>query len=243
MSKFENDNKNWQGWAEKDALWSILTVPEAKGNRWDLEAFFRTGEEYAVKTLSVLEDMHFNIDYSGTVLDFGCGVGRLTAPLARRFKKAVGVDVSSEMIARAQQYHADLKNCGFVHNTANDLKIFEDNSFSMVFSIITLQHINKESALKYIKEFIRITAPGGLIHFQVPVPRSVAFRELRALKGDCLMWFRNIFSESKEYPMHHYGLREEDVVGILRAGCSIVEIDRKSPRKGSVLDRRYSAVK
>ena len=36
-------------------------------------------------------------------LDFGCGVGRVAIPLARRFEHVVGLDVSPGMLTRAAE--------------------------------------------------------------------------------------------------------------------------------------------
>ena len=37
----------------------------------------------------------------GDALDFGCGVGRLVLPLARRYRTVVGIDISDAYIAEA----------------------------------------------------------------------------------------------------------------------------------------------
>ena len=111
MRRFEKDREIWENLAKTDALWSILTKPETKGNKWEIDAFFKTGEEYASKVFSTLKGMNIPINYEGTVLDFGCGVGRLTVPLAKKFKRAIGVDVSPTMISKAKAYHGgDSKN-------------------------------------------------------------------------------------------------------------------------------------
>jgi len=39
----------------------------------------------------------------GRALDFGCGLGRLTQPLAERFDEAVGVDIAASMIEGARR--------------------------------------------------------------------------------------------------------------------------------------------
>src|SRR5690606_7016462 len=42
------------------------------------------------------------------------------------------------------------------------------NSFSMTFTVITLQHIPSAQSTGFISEFIRLIKPGGLAVFQIP---------------------------------------------------------------------------
>ena len=53
-------------------------------------------------------------------------------------------------------------------NKEEDLKLFPDNSFDVVFSIVCLQHIPWSIAQNYVAEFSRIVKPGGWIAFQIP---------------------------------------------------------------------------
>ena len=130
-------------------------------------------------------------------------------------------------------------------NNKNDLKIFEDNSFAMIFSIIALQHVEKKQAINYIKEFVRITEPGGLLALQLPIPLKIPFKKLRTYLGHIKRHFQTATSNCKSsyIPMNHYGLEEQIVVNVLNENCKIIEIDRKSPLEGFNYDRRYYAIK
>lgn len=69
--------------------------------------------EYSEPELYDLENPDFDPDgsfylaltrqYSGPVLDLGCGTGRITIPLARYGVAITGLDVVPEMLARAFQ--------------------------------------------------------------------------------------------------------------------------------------------
>jgi ubiquinone/menaquinone biosynthesis C-methylase UbiE len=54
------------------------------------------------------------IDYTpsndATMLEIGCGIGRMTRAFASRFGTVYGIDISPEMIAQGQRYLADYPN-------------------------------------------------------------------------------------------------------------------------------------
>jgi SAM-dependent methyltransferase len=127
----------------------------------------------------------------GRALDFGCGVGRLTRALAPRFERVVGLDISEPMLERARAACEGLDNVSFELNLASDLARLDDGSFDLVLSLITLQHVSDRGALEsYIRELVRVLAPGGVAIFQLPTrvpprsrlnPRRQAYRLLRAI--------------------------------------------------------------
>jgi len=104
----------------------------------------------------------------GRVLDFGCGVGRLTQALGDHFERATGVDISPTMLELARKYNRHGERCEFVWNAEPKLRMFPDCSFDMIYSRITLQHIMPRHVRKYLVEFLRLLAPEGLLLFQLP---------------------------------------------------------------------------
>jgi SAM-dependent methyltransferase len=139
--------RDWEELAEVDPLWAVLSDPERRGGRWQLDEFLATGEADADRAL-----------------DFGCGVGRVTRAFAGRFDEVLGVDVSPRMVARARELHADVPNCRF-----ETLSQLEDASFDLVYSRIVLQHLPRaRDALSYVADFLRAIRPDGLVVFQLP---------------------------------------------------------------------------
>src|SRR5690606_28251822 len=49
-----------------------------------------------------------------------------------------------------------------------NLRRFADASMDLVFSLITLQHIPPKVSKGYLREFVRVVKPGGVIWFQLP---------------------------------------------------------------------------
>ena len=101
-------------------------------------------------------------------LDFGCGVGRLTQALASYFDEVHGVDIAPSMIELAKQHNFYKHKCFYHLNERDNLQLFGDRSFNFIYTNITLQHIHPTYSKNYIKEFLRILAPGGLLIMQLP---------------------------------------------------------------------------
>lgn len=118
-----------------------------------------TGEVEIETVLQHLEAIGLQPDPGGGVLDFGCGVGRLTQALARRFRSCVGIDISQEMITQANALN-HYGSCRYVVSATSQLP-FADESFSFLYSNIVLQHVARRFAVNYLREFTRVLAPGG----------------------------------------------------------------------------------
>ncbi len=76
-----------------------------------------------------------------TVLEFGCGFGRITKILLENFpiKKYVAFDLSPDQIINAKKLCKDFKNVNFHVSTIQDFKI--DERFDLVMSIEVLLHV------------------------------------------------------------------------------------------------------
>jgi SAM-dependent methyltransferase len=160
--------QDWEELAQVDPLWSILSAREGRGGRWQLEAFFASGESEIDEALAAPAAAGRPHRHE-RALDFGCGVGRVTRALADRFAECYGVDISSRMIELAQDLNADRPSCSFLLNDRADLSQFESGSFDLVYSTLVLQHLPRPSiALGYISEFLRVVRPDGLVFFQIP---------------------------------------------------------------------------
>jgi 2-polyprenyl-3-methyl-5-hydroxy-6-metoxy-1,4-benzoquinol methylase len=159
---------NWNELGATDPLWAILSVPEYKGNRWNVEEFFRSGQTAVADLLGRIGGQLDLPLRHHRALDFGCGVGRLTQALAEHFDEVHGVDIAPSMIEGAQLANRAGRRCVYHLNARDDLAIFDDGHFDFVLSEIVLQHMQPEYALRYVGELVRVLSPGGLLIFQVP---------------------------------------------------------------------------
>ena len=172
MSTFSELKNSWQSLGVDDPLWAILNDPKAKGGRWSVEEFLQTGEIEVDRVFAWLETRGPKKIRYGRALDFGCGAGRLTQALAKRFDRCSGVDIAQSMVEAAQKLDPP-GNCEFIVNERPDLSLFADGSFDFIYSSIVLQHIPPPYAVNYISEFCRLLAPGGLAAFQIPIRKHV----------------------------------------------------------------------
>ena len=156
---------DWESLAERDALHAILTDATKAGGQWNIAEFMATGNTEIEMLMGHLACLGYFPSRDGAALDFGCGVGRLTQALGHYFDSCVGVDISQTMIRRARSL-SELSHCKYL--TTSDIPLpFPTAAFSFVYSNIVLQHIPQRFAKEYLREFVRILAPGGMLVFGV----------------------------------------------------------------------------
>jgi cyclopropane fatty-acyl-phospholipid synthase-like methyltransferase len=99
-----------------------------------------------------------------TVLDIGCGIGRIEVELASRVGVVHGIDVSMQMINAALRRCAPLSNVHLLKVTGRDLADYSDSSFDAVLAVDTFPYINQSGAAlveRYFAETHRVLKPGG----------------------------------------------------------------------------------
>lgn len=153
----------------------------------------------------------------GDVVEFGCGYGTFTLPVARCLTGIVhAFDIDPEMVARVTQAAADsmLSNISVVERDFMELGTgLLDSSVvhAMVFNIL---HI--EEPMKILREAYRVLAPDGkcaIIHWRTDLdtPRGPSL-DIRPSAGQCLgMAVRAGFLHRHTIPLGkaapwHYGL-------------------------------------
>ncbi|MGE4428831.1 MAG: class I SAM-dependent methyltransferase [Solirubrobacteraceae bacterium] len=103
-----------------------------------------------------------------TVLDIGCGVGRLVRAVAGRPGETIGLDVSAEMLRRARENLVGHERVRWVHGDGTSLRPIDDGSVDVVLSLVVFQHIpDPEVTYGYVREIGRVLRPGGWAAFQV----------------------------------------------------------------------------
>ena len=166
----KSTDADWEKLGKKDPYWAVLIHDEFRRGVMDDKArdhFFETGERHIARVIQTASDKVLPGFAPASALDFGCGVGRLVVPLARRASRVVGVDISPSMLEEARA------NCGEFGLSGVDLVLSDDTlsrvtgRFDLVHSFIVLQHIPCERGLPLIRRLIELVAPGGVgaLHF------------------------------------------------------------------------------
>lgn len=116
------------------------------------------------------------LDRRATVLEIGCGVGRLLRPLAARAHRVIGVDIAPAMIEQGRTLLADLPRVS-LHVTHGRLDAVGEASLDLVYSFAVFQHIpSKRAIAQYVSEAARTLRAGGVFKFQVDGRRRPFWR-------------------------------------------------------------------
>jgi SAM-dependent methyltransferase len=120
----------------------------------------------------------------GTCVEVGCGPGRMTGLLARRFERVIAVDVSPGMLDRARAA-VDARNVDFRLVSGSRLDTVADAEADVVLCYLVLQHLPSRAVVaSYLAEFGRVLKPGGKAFVQLPVlRRGVVPHSWRAARG------------------------------------------------------------
>jgi SAM-dependent methyltransferase len=160
-------DSDWREWGRIDPYFAVLSFDRFKHGA-DRAAFFESGEQ-AVNFALDRSQAAFGVFKTGRALEFGCGVGRLTIPLARRFHEVVAIDASQHMLAEAT---ANCREAG-LHNVrfalSDDQLSAVSGKFDLVFCLNTLQHIRAARGCNIIEHMLTKLADGGLIQIDIPI--------------------------------------------------------------------------
>lgn len=98
-------------------------------------------------------------DKEAVVLDYGCGSGYGTSLLSHYFKRAFGVDVSTETIDFCKKNY-NKENLEF---SVLDpfLQPFPNNSFDFIFSFQVFEHVPLDQVETYVKNVKNMLKPNG----------------------------------------------------------------------------------
>jgi SAM-dependent methyltransferase len=168
--------RDWTRLGEADPLWAVCVDRAKQGGRWDIGEFLASGRAEIADVMADLDRLGL-CARRADALDFGCGVGRLTAALTSHFGSVTGVDLAPSMLGHARELHAADPRCRFVQNDRLDLQAFPSESFDLVYSSLVLQHMPTALAGGYLAEFVRVLRPGGAVVILVPETH------LRTLRG------------------------------------------------------------
>jgi (2Fe-2S) ferredoxin/SAM-dependent methyltransferase len=145
----------------------------ATGEYRDADTFRASGERDAAVFFDGLRHL---LTPRTSVLDIGCGIGRMDEFVAPHVQRLTGIDVSGEMVRKARARLATLPNVAFVEGDGFTLRGIDDASIDLVCSHIVFQHMPRHAVAGYFREVHRVLRRGGDFVFQMPEwnPRAPA---------------------------------------------------------------------
>jgi SAM-dependent methyltransferase len=127
----------------------------------DAESYVATGTAIAATVGNILEKSR--LPEPSTILDFGCGPGRVVSHLARRHAawRLFGCDIDPEAIAWARRNLGDMAT--FEVTDARPPLPFPDRFFDAVYTVSVFTHLDERLQLGWLAELRRILKPGGTL--------------------------------------------------------------------------------
>jgi tRNA(Arg) A34 adenosine deaminase TadA/ubiquinone/menaquinone biosynthesis C-methylase UbiE len=124
---------------------------------------FKKGGEVLLHFERLLSKYGKPVEELSSVLDFGCGCGRITRHWKKHSKtKVFGSDYNPELINWCKNH---LRFAEFKVNALTPPLNYEDGKFDFIYMISVFTHWSKELQLQWMKELKRILRPGGFLYF------------------------------------------------------------------------------
>lgn len=160
----------WEALAREDPFHAVLTDVDDRVGGGDPEAraaFYRSGEEYLERIFAAMQAHFGPVERFEAAADFGCGVGRVAIPLARRCGHLTAVDVSPTMLSMTAEY-ARREGLDVVSPQTLAEFLAGERPLDLLHSIIVLQHIWPEEGFRILASILPRMRDGGMVVLHVP---------------------------------------------------------------------------
>lgn len=218
-------DSDWKRWGTNSPYYGVLSLDRFRPENLDdeaMESFFASGEVHVNSVFSQIESMIGESFRPRSSLDFGCGVGRLSIPIAKRSGHTIAVDVSQAMLEETA------RNCAARHIDNIEFAISTDAlsgipaEIDFVHSFIVLQHIAAQRGQHIIAGLARRVSQDGFLALQFYSRCNSPWFVRTLVKGRYvfppLHWLRNLMKSrplfEQAMQLHVYDLSK--ILGMLR---------------------------
>jgi len=219
--------------AAREPYFAVVTAPRFLRANLTPEherEFFASGE--------ILVDRIFGIIEAGLVpkfapvsmLEYGCGIGRLAIPLSRHAGSVTAVDRSGVMLKLATR-EAERRGAGHIVFQAPEEFASASRKFDFVVCYHVLQRLRRSHGLTLIRQLVDRISAGGVGVFQCPLNTGVSMgveitrwaREVVPGVNGVMNRLRGKPATDPFIPTHAYAL--DDVLQVLKsADCRDVQV-------------------
>lgn len=172
---FAKVGAQWQHLGETEPHWSVLTNDSYFQSAFAMnrEAFYNSGPAELRSFDATLKRARVDTAGFTRCVELGCGVGRVTIPLASRFAQTVGLDISSAHLRVAEEHAraSGVQNIGFGHLAKID-DVAALGPYDVLYSRIVLQHNPPPVMARILADLLAQLRPGGVAFFQVPTYKA-----------------------------------------------------------------------
>jgi SAM-dependent methyltransferase len=158
-------DKAWEEWGRRDPYFGVITHPKFRRSEMqdaERKEFFESGHWHVNYVMKAIHD-HIDPTFKpGSILDFGCGVGRTLVSFAQIAREAIGLDVSPSMLEEAANNCRErgLTNVRLIRS--DDALSALDPSYDLIHSCIVFQHIPVDRGRRLLQRLLTLMAPGGI---------------------------------------------------------------------------------
>jgi SAM-dependent methyltransferase len=169
-SRLHDTDRAWRDYGRSDPYYGVLSDARYHADVIDERAraeFFASGEQDIERTFAWIRHVLDPAFAPRRAVDFGCGLGRLALPLAKRVGHVTGVDISPDMLEEARKNcaRAGVVNAEFV--LSDDALSRLSGEYDFVHSFIVFQHIPPARGEAMLTRLLDHLADGGIgaLHF------------------------------------------------------------------------------
>jgi SAM-dependent methyltransferase len=178
----------WETVGETAPYHSVLTSDEYRPERFaeNEVTFFESGKHDLALILALLRRIGRSAESFYRCLEFGCGVGRVTAQLAATFSEVVALDISRPHLRLAKEHLAALghTNVSLLQSTPEDLH--PGTGYDLWFSRLVLQHNPPPVTLEILNRMFAGLAQRGVAIFHVPTYHNGYYFKIADYLADSL---------------------------------------------------------
>lgn len=172
IQNFKNE-LTWEEKAKSNPLFAIMSQENFVNANTEitedqLSLFYDRGEQFWQRWFQTLF-WETRDKKELRILDYGCGMGRITNQAANFSNHTYGVDISKTQIEYAKKYCPKRDQIQFLSLKENDFTIpLQDDLFDIVYSYAVLQHIKLKSSLELaVNEMCRVLKKNGILKIQI----------------------------------------------------------------------------
>lgn len=138
-----------------------LKLMYAVAGNYRTEWFLRSGKAGAESIRAILEKNGIATGRLKSLLDFGCGSGRVIRHwISLKGTKVYGADYNPQLIEWCRE------NLAFAQFEVNDLApplAYEDEKFDLIYALSVFTHLPESLQHDWMKELFRVLKPGGYL--------------------------------------------------------------------------------